>query len=227
MNYQTARTMLGAATVLAFGLSASTTMAAEGEKPKANPFAAESGLIRVDAEEVPAGIKVRVPVAYSGAVAGWGAYNRDGGPIVASASDSIHKSAEAVRDAKDEEAKKAAQKLLDERLSKYFDEDMIQRESELAKIEERLTKLRELLERRRAKKQEIIDLQAKVALNEADGLGFYNTERHGKGSAFGAAFNQPYPAPAVPVVPPIKVRTAVPETAPTPPTPPTEPTPLR
>ena len=50
---------------------------------------------------------------------------------------------------------------------------MVRREHELTQIEERLTKLRELLERRRKKKQEIIELQTKVALNEAEGLGFY------------------------------------------------------
>ena len=59
---------------------------------------------------------------------------------------------------------------------------MVQREQELKQIEERLTKLRELLDRRRTKKQEIIDLQTKVALNEADGLGFYENERPAKTS---------------------------------------------
>ena len=90
--------------------------------------------------------------------------------------EAIHVAAAAVSDAKGEDEKSAAQKKLNEALSKYFDNDMEQREKELKQVEERVTKLRELLERRRAGKQEIIDLEAKVALNQANGLGFYDGE---------------------------------------------------
>jgi hypothetical protein len=100
----------------------------------------------------------------------------------------IRKAAEAVRDAKDSQEKEAAQKKLVDALNKCYDEDMAQREKELKQIEERLAKLRELLERRRAKKQDIIDLQVKVALNEADGLGFYDGDRPGKAAAGGFSF---------------------------------------
>jgi hypothetical protein len=109
------------------------------------------------------------------------------GTNVASA---IRKAAEAVRDAKGDEAKSEAQKKLAELLSKSYDDDMVQREHELKQIEERLAKLRELLERRRTKKQEVIELQTKVALNEADGLGFYDNERPAKASAFGYSLPQ-------------------------------------
>src|SRR5262249_5933423 len=74
----------------------------------------------------------------------------------------IRKAAEAVRDAKDSQEKASAQKKLVELLNKCYDEDMAQREKELKQIEERLTKLRDLLERRRTKKQDIVDLQVKV-----------------------------------------------------------------
>ena len=93
--------------------------------------------------------------------------------------DAIHTAAAELRDAKSDEDRKAAQKKLDEALSKYFDDDMVQREKEIKQVEERVTKLRELLEHRRAGKQEIIDLEAKVALNEANGLGFYDGEPSG------------------------------------------------
>jgi hypothetical protein len=93
--------------------------------------------------------------------------------------DAIHAAAAEVRDAKDEDGRKAAQKKLDEALGKYFDEDMVQREKDLKQVEERVTKLRDLLERRRAGKQEIIELEAKVALNQANGLGFYDGEPSG------------------------------------------------
>jgi DNA-binding transcriptional regulator/RsmH inhibitor MraZ len=90
---------------------------------------------------------------------------------------SIRQAAEAVRDAEGPQAKVDAQVKLTEYLAKYFDDDMARREAELKQIEQRLAKLRELLDRRRNSKQEIIELQAKVALNEADGLGFYEGER--------------------------------------------------
>lgn len=243
MSHRTTRIWLGATALLAIGLNASTTMSAEGEKPKANPFAIESDLVRTDIDGMPAGIQVRVPTAFSAAVAA-GASDRYGGQVTASVSDSIRKSAEAVRDAKDDEGRKAAQKVLDEQLSKYFDEDMTQRESELAKIEERLTKLRELLERRRTKKQEIIDLQAKVALNEADGLGFYNTEHPSK-SLYGGGGGRSGPSTAGAVYVPQLPRTVAPTAddwfdataappkkpakpgAPAPPTDPAEPTPAK
>jgi hypothetical protein len=89
----------------------------------------------------------------------------------------IRAAAEAVRDAKDSKAKEEAQKKLAELLGKCYDEDMTRREKELTQVEERLKTLRDLLERRRTKKQEIIDLQTKVALNEAEGLGFYDGDR--------------------------------------------------
>ena len=103
----------------------------------------------------------------------------------------IRSAAEAVRDAKNDEDKITAQTKLTDLLGKYFDDDMSLREKELAKIEERLTKLRELLELRRDKKEDILDLQAKVALNEALGLGFYNTDTQmkGVGSGFGRAMS--------------------------------------
>ncbi len=133
----------------------------------------------------------------------------------------IHTAAAEVRDAKGDDDRKAAQKKLDEALSKYFDEDMVQREKDLKEVEERVTKLRELLERRRASKQEIIDLEAKVALNQANGLGFYDGEATGgpvvhpffsygkstSSSNVAGGFGSQITAPrvkSVPPVPPVK-----------------------
>jgi hypothetical protein len=100
----------------------------------------------------------------------------DGGKTIRGGSNpsaAIRAAAQAFRDASSNDAKASAQAKLAELLSKYFDEDMVRREAEVTKIEQRLTKLRELLDRRRTKKQEIVELQTKVVLNEADGLGFY------------------------------------------------------
>jgi hypothetical protein len=85
----------------------------------------------------------------------------------------ITAAAAAFRDATGDEAKSAVRGKLVALLDKYFDEDMKSREAELAKVEERVKKLRALFDKRAGKKQEIIDLQVKVLENEADGLGFF------------------------------------------------------
>lgn len=89
----------------------------------------------------------------------------------------IQGAAEAYRDAKDGADKERELHRLRDLASKFFEEDMEIRKRELADIETRLEKLRAQLERRRAKKDEIVDLQVRVAINEADGLGFTSTPR--------------------------------------------------
>lgn len=63
-------------------------------------------------------------------------------------------------------------KQLEAAVAEGFDEDMKVREGELSKLEERLNKLRAQLDRRRKAKSEIIQLEVKVLVNEAAGLGF-------------------------------------------------------
>jgi succinate dehydrogenase/fumarate reductase flavoprotein subunit len=77
-----------------------------------------------------------------------------------------------LRDAEGDANRSQITKQLEESVANYFDEDMKARESELSKLEERVSKLRSQLDRRRRAKQEIIQLQIKVLVNEADGLGF-------------------------------------------------------
>ncbi len=89
----------------------------------------------------------------------------------------IQEAAEYYCDAKDGADKDKALKRLHDLASKYFEEDMEVRKKELADIEARLAKLRSQLDRRRAKKDEIVDLQMKVAINEAEGLGFTSAPR--------------------------------------------------
>jgi hypothetical protein len=89
--------------------------------------------------------------------------------------DQIRRAVAAIRDAPNEAQKSRETKILNDLLNEYFETDTQRRESELVQIEERVKKLREQLDLRRQKKQEIIDLQMKVALNEADGLGFFSS----------------------------------------------------
>jgi hypothetical protein len=87
--------------------------------------------------------------------------------------------ADAVHNAKGDEEAKAATKKLSELVDKCFDEDMVQRKKELEQLEKRLANLREQLDRRKTKKSEIVELQMKVLLNEADGLGFFSGDTRG------------------------------------------------
>src|SRR5262245_57842773 len=136
---------------------------------------------------------------------------------LAGLSSKIRVAAEAVRDAKGDEAKAAAQKDLSELLGKYFEEDMKRRQQELTQIEERVTKLRELLERRRGKKQEILELQMRVALNEADGLGFYDNEQLERAKAGNLFFKiDPFGGVANPPSSPTKIGPPIPTNAPEP-----------
>lgn len=89
----------------------------------------------------------------------------------------INEQAAKYRDAENEEDKSTALKNLNEVVDKCFEDDMKVREQELASIEERLNKLQAQLDRRRAKKQEIVDLQVKVVINDAEGLGFYSESK--------------------------------------------------
>lgn len=84
--------------------------------------------------------------------------------------------AAAVRGAKDDAARAAATEQMQKTLNDTFDADMKRREQEFTKLEERLKALRQQMIRRQEKKAEIIELQSRVLLNEADGLGFYSNE---------------------------------------------------
>ena len=96
----------------------------------------------------------------------------------------IRKAAEELCDAKGDDAHEKANSKLRDLLDQYFEEDMTHRQKELESIETRLQKLHAQLDRRRAKKQEIIDLQVKMSANEADGLGFYSQSEGGTFNVF-------------------------------------------
>ena len=74
----------------------------------------------------------------------------------------------------DELHKPEITKQLETAVATEFDEDMKRRDAELTMLEERVAKLRAQLERRRKAKAEITQLQTKVLVNDADGLGFSN-----------------------------------------------------
>lgn len=102
-----------------------------------------------------------------------------GNHVPGSIQGSIRQMAEKLRDSEDDAEKEKAQQKLASLLGEYFDQDMTRRQEELTELEQRLEKLRAQLKRREEKRQEIIDLQIKVAVNEADGLGFLSQPMNG------------------------------------------------
>ena len=127
----------------------------------------------------------------------------------------IRAAASAVRNADNDEDRKKATEELASALDEYFEQDMKARTKEVKEIQARVEKLEAQLDRRREKKAEIIDLQLKVVLNEADGLGFYSEPKDTmfnfqvppppmmmpmSGDAFG--MSPPHPVMAAPQAPP-------------------------
>ena len=91
-----------------------------------------------------------------------------------------------LRETEDEAKKADLTKQLEAAVAKHFDEDVKARETELTKLEERLKKLRAQLERRSKAKAELIQLQIKVLVNEAEGLGFSGASSLGPGGEWSA-----------------------------------------
>lgn len=97
-----------------------------------------------------------------------------------------------LRTAKDAVEKSKAKTNLTAVLKDLFDNDLAQRQKEIDSIESRVKELRGILAKRRAAQSSIIDLQIKVLVYEAEGLGFPQGRSRGNrntmfGSSGGAA----------------------------------------
>lgn len=88
---------------------------------------------------------------------------------------SLHAAAKELWEAKELAAKKAAEEKLRQQLDSYFEQDMKRREAELKSMQDRLAKLQAQLNLRREKQKDIVDLQIKVLIAEAGGLGFFSS----------------------------------------------------
>jgi hypothetical protein len=86
----------------------------------------------------------------------------------------IQKGVKKYQAAKTDANKEKAKIVMSAALSSYFDADMKNREKDIVNIEKRIKKLRALLEKRRAAKAKLVDLQLNVLINKAEGLGFYS-----------------------------------------------------
>jgi hypothetical protein len=117
-----------------------------------------------------------------------------GGAVAESSADDPRRKGEIVlqaatsklKEAKSEEERQAAGKLLRSALERYFATDLEMREREIKGIQERVTNLDKLIERRRQARDQVISLQLEVLKNEADGLGFFSTSSRRSSNGNGA-----------------------------------------
>lgn len=79
---------------------------------------------------------------------------------------------EALKNSQSDAEKKKAADIIQEQLKSQFERDLKQREKELATVEDRVRKLREQLDKRKAAQGDIINLRLQTLVNEANGLGF-------------------------------------------------------
>jgi hypothetical protein len=86
----------------------------------------------------------------------------------------LRREASRLRQAKTIEAKERSKKALEALLGNYFDSDMKRRQAELDAVKQRVAKLEALFKKRPAAKDEIIELQLKMTVNESEGLGFFS-----------------------------------------------------
>lgn len=128
-----------------------------------------------------------------------------------SAKDKMFRASKKYLTAKTDADKQAAQQEMTEGLSMYFDNDMKFREQDIAKIETRLKNLRTQLEKRRAAKAKLVELQVQLLINEANGLGFYGQpgSQSSRGSWYSSiAAPWAYGMPQMPRVPQVPQITA-------------------
>jgi hypothetical protein len=100
---------------------------------------------------------------------------------------------EKLKKAQNEAARKEATDVIEKSLIKQFEQDLVQREKELAAVEERLKSLRQQLDKRKQTKDEIITLRLKTIVNNAEGLGFPGDEDLRSVGDDDAALFQPVP----------------------------------
>ena len=108
----------------------------------------------------------------------YGRFGRGFGPIPITQQIKNHRHYLSDPNKSDEEKAKAKQEL-QVLLNQYFDEDIKARQTKITEIEQRVAKLKAQLEKRRAAKSELVQLQMKLIENEAAGLGFFGTSEEG------------------------------------------------
>ena len=79
-----------------------------------------------------------------------------------------------LRQAQTDAERNSAKQELRTALERYFENDMKRREAELAAIKTQVTIFQDLLDKRRSAKDEILDLQYRVLVSQAEGLALFS-----------------------------------------------------
>jgi hypothetical protein len=112
----------------------------------------------------------------------------------------------------DPESERKALEELQQALGQYFDKDMEIRRAELERVRSGLNDMEARLQKRAAAKEGIVQLQLKMIINEADGLGFFSdgdaSRVYGGGSMFApsGAMTAPGATPMNPFYPAVSPR---------------------
>ncbi len=134
----------------------------------------------------------------------------------------LRKAMEALRDAEAGESRDEAMKQVRDILSKQYDEAMDGYEKYLDDLTKRVAELREQISKRRAARDELVELRLKMMVSEADGLGWPDARNApasglpsvpgfwGGGSGFGSGAVSPSSSPSPSVVSPARTREAPP-----------------
>lgn len=88
------------------------------------------------------------------------------------ASKKLQAAIQSLKTGKDDAARKAAADIIELQLTTQFESDLKQREKELLEVEQRVKSLREQLDKRKAAQADIINLRLQTLINDANGLGF-------------------------------------------------------
>lgn len=91
------------------------------------------------------------------------------------ANQSFQNAVKTLRSSTEEETRNKAKDTMHSALEKQFDIDFARREKELAEVEQRVRKLRDQLEKRKAARDRIVELRLQTLVNETEGLGFPDT----------------------------------------------------
>ena len=103
-----------------------------------------------------------------------------GGPVgrqidpLTAALNRVNKARSRLQGAESEEDESKATTELREALGEYFDRDMEFRQKELDEVKKGLVDMSDRLQKRANAKDEIVDLQLQMIVNEAEGLGFFS-----------------------------------------------------
>lgn len=82
-----------------------------------------------------------------------------------------------LKTSQDQAEKEALKENLRKELQEFYELELSAREFKLKPLEDRVKKLRGQIDKRRAAKEEIVDLQLQLIMNQAEGLGYFSEPR--------------------------------------------------